>query len=45
VNDEQRLVRDEEGQPVEVVERKRAEEAAAAARDRAPNTWSPARLP
>ena len=41
VNDEQRLVRDEEGQPVEVVgswsditDRKRAEEAAAAARDR-----------
>ena len=41
VNDEQRLVRDEESQPVEVVgswsditERKRAEEAAEAARDR-----------
>jgi adenylate cyclase len=41
VNDEQRLVRDREGQPVEVVgswsditERKRAEEAVAAARDR-----------
>ncbi len=41
VNDEQRLVRDGEGQPVEVVgswsditERKRAEEAVAAARDR-----------
>ncbi len=41
VNDEQRLVRDEEGQALEVVgswsditERKRAEEAAAAARDR-----------
>ena len=41
VNDEQRLIRDEEGQPIEVIgswsdvsERKRAEEAAAAARDR-----------
>jgi len=41
VNDEQRLIRDEDGQPVEVVgswgditERKRAEEAVAAARDR-----------
>ena len=41
VNDEQRLIRDEEGQPIEVIgswsdvtERKQAEEAAAAARDR-----------
>ena len=41
MNDEQRLIRDEDGQPVEVVgswsditERKRAEEAVAAARQR-----------
>jgi PAS domain S-box-containing protein len=51
VNDEQRLIRDEEGQPAEVVgswsdvtERKRAEEAAAAARERVEHllTRSPA---